>query len=69
MKWQQQVDQLRSERRGDNYNFQGYELYGVVCTPFVVFTNREQTRIIVKREDRFLRATCGVNELADFLTD
>ena len=65
--WQQRIDRLRQEKNGDNYNFEGYELYGVVCTPFVVFTHRPQTRIIIERTDRFLRAACSVSELARFL--
>ena len=65
--WQQRIDRLRQEKNGDNYNFESYELYGVVCTPFVVFTHRPQTRIIIERTDRFLRAACSVSELARFL--
>jgi hypothetical protein len=67
IEWQQRVDRLRRERSGDNYNFKGYEIYGVVCTPFAVFTHRPQTRIMMERADRFLRATCSVSELQVFL--
>jgi hypothetical protein len=67
IKWQRQVDKLRKEKRGDNYDFEGYELHGVVCTPFVVFAHRPQTRVIIQRTDRFLRATCSARELVDFL--
>lgn len=67
MEWQRRVEKLRHERNGDNYNFEGYEIYGIVCTPFVIFVHRPQTRVIIQRTDRLLRATCGVSELVDFL--
>jgi hypothetical protein len=66
--WQEIVNKLRQNPRGDNYNFEGYELHGVVCAPFVVFVHREQTRIILSVKDRTLRAVCSVSELVDFLT-
>jgi hypothetical protein len=64
VEWQQRVDRVRQEKSGDNYDFEGYEVYGVVCTPFVVFTHRPQPRVIIQRMDRFLRATCSVAELS-----
>lgn len=65
--WGKRVEMLRKEKRGDNYDFSGYELLGVVCTPFVVFVKRPQARVIIQRANRFLRATCSVGELIDFL--
>jgi hypothetical protein len=67
IEWQQRVERLRHERNGDNFNFEDYEIYGVVCTPFVVFVHRPQTRVMIERTDRLLRATCGVGELVSFL--
>jgi len=67
VEWQQRVDRIRQEKSGDNYDFEGYDVYGVVCTPFVVFAHRPQTRVIIQRMDRFLRATCSVTELVGFL--
>jgi hypothetical protein len=67
MEWQQRVERLRREPIGDNYNFEGYAIYGAVCTPFVVFVHRPQTRATIERTDRFLRATCSVSELVAFL--
>jgi hypothetical protein len=67
IEWQQRVEKLRHAPRGDNYNFEGYEIYGVVCTPFVVFVHRPQTRVIIECTHRLLRATCSVSELVDFL--
>jgi hypothetical protein len=64
VEWQQRVDRVRQEKSGDNYDFEGYEVYGVVCTPFVVFTHRPQPRVIIQHMDRFLRATCSVAELS-----
>lgn len=67
IEWQQRVERLRHEPNGDNYNFENYEIYGVVCTPFVVFVHRPQTRVIIQRTGRLLRATCGIGELIGFL--
>lgn len=65
--WQQRVEKLRHAPLGDNYSFEGYDIYGVVCTPFVVFVHRPQTRVIIERTHRLLRGTCSVSELVDFL--
>jgi hypothetical protein len=67
MEWQQRVRKLQQQPIGDNYNFEGYDIYGVVCTPFVIFVNRPQARVIIEHEGRILRATCGLGELIDFL--
>lgn len=65
--WQKVINRLLLQPKGDNYDLEGYELYGVVCTPFVIFTHRQQNRTILSRGDHLLRATCSVSELIDFL--
>lgn len=60
---------LRENASGDNYDFGGFQIYGIVCTPFVAFVHRQQTRVILTNSSRFLRAICSVDELIDFLND
>lgn len=69
IEWQERVSRIRQDLKGDNYNLEGYEVYGTVCTPFVAFTYGQQARIILHLEDRILRAACSVSELAAFLSD
>jgi hypothetical protein len=67
--WLEVISRLQQQPKGDNYDLEGYDLCGVVCTPFVVFVHQQQTRIIFSKEGNLLRAVCSVSELIDFLAD
>ena len=67
VEWQERVNSLRQEPVGDNYNLEGCEIYGVVCTPFAVFAHRQQTRVILGSANSILRAVCSESELENFL--
>jgi hypothetical protein len=58
VEWQQRVDKIRQERSGDNYDFEGYEVYGVVCTPFVVL------RIVHKLKSSYSARIASSGQLA-----
>lgn len=63
--WVSRVDRLRANPKGDNYDFRGYEIHGVVCTPAVEFTHAPQLRRVLGD----LRAVVSLDELTDFLSN
>ena len=63
--WQIKVGRLRETLVGDNFDFRGRELIGVMCTPFPVFTPSGSAAVEVAPG---LRSAASVSELADWLT-
>ncbi|WP_457112239.1 hypothetical protein [Marmoricola sp. URHA0025 HA25] len=61
--WQGRMDILRSSPEGDNYDFRGYDIAGVVCTPAVEFTHADQSRDVLPA----LPAVVSLNELKEYL--
>lgn len=42
--WNAKIEDIRNNPRGDNFDFSGYrEIHGVVCTPFVAYSNTAAT--------------------------
>jgi hypothetical protein len=65
--WVAKTNFICRNPRGDNYNLPGYDIYGVVCVPFVPFTALDQARKIMTTETASLPAVCSVEELHRFL--
>ncbi|MGZ9045042.1 MAG: hypothetical protein ACXW24_11510 [Telluria sp.] len=64
--WDAVVAELIRQPIGDNYDFSEFdEIIGVVCTPFVAYSNTERTLAFVKPK---LRASSSIFELKDWLT-
>ncbi|MRJ75459.1 hypothetical protein GEV29_02825 [Aeromicrobium sp. SMF47] len=62
--WQDLMEMLRASPKGDNYDFRGLKIVGVVCTPHPEFTNIEQLRHV----EVGLSAVVSMAELGDFLS-
>lgn len=62
--WQERMEILRASPRGDNYDFRGFDIVGVVCTPSVEFTYAEQFRPVLGD----LAAVVSLGELKEYLS-
>jgi hypothetical protein len=62
--WQDLMEVLRASPHGDNYDFRGLQIVGVVCTPHPEFTNLEQLRHV----ELGLSAVLSMAELGEFLS-
>jgi len=62
--WQERMEILRANPRGDNYDFRGFDIVGVVCTPSVEFTYAEQFRPVLGD----LAAVVSLGELKEYLS-
>jgi hypothetical protein len=66
IEWDEKVAEFRRQPTGENYDFSQFdEIIGVVCTPFVAYSNEERTLAFIKPN---LRACSSVLELRDWLT-
>lgn len=63
--WEGIVAELKRQPTGDNFDFSRFdEIIGVVCTPFVAYSNEDRTLAFVKPN---LRASSSMLELRDWL--
>jgi hypothetical protein len=67
--WEQVLNALTNEPKGENYDFGGIgKMLGVVCTPHVFYVERNKdTSPVLRFENRTLRAACSIGELTRFL--
>lgn len=66
--WTKKIDFFRSHPKGSNYDFSGYEIRGLVCIPFVAYTDADQMREAVSEDGHSLRAVCSMGELREFMS-
>jgi len=66
--WVAKIEFFKLHPRGDNYDFSGFNILGVVAIPFVPFVHAHQTRKAAIYERQYLRAVCSTGELETFLS-
>jgi hypothetical protein len=64
--WERITAELRRQPTGDNFDLSQFdEIFGVVCTPFAVYSSEERTLAFAKPN---LRVSSSILELKDWLT-
>ncbi len=68
-RWSSVVSRLRDDPIGDNYDFSGYRLVGVVCTPHVEFVLPQQLRAVIGPDKcgNSIRAVSSLSEIMAFI--
>ncbi|MBF6090757.1 hypothetical protein [Nocardia cyriacigeorgica] len=68
-KWSSVIEALRRAPVGDNYDFSGYKLVGLVCTPHVEFVDTPQARDVFTPDmaGNRIRAVASLSEIMSFI--